>query len=79
MLDFLINHQDAGDTIDGIIDWWLVEQQIKHQTKAVKEALAELVKNQLIIERKGMDSRSHYRINRDKEAEIQALLNPESS
>ena len=74
VLAHLIEHQDAQDTLEGIIEWWLVEQEIKHQTATVKEVLAELVNEGLIIEQKKRDSRSHYRINRQKNREIRAVL-----
>lgn len=74
VLAYLVEHQDAQDTLEGIIEWWLVEQEIKHQTAAVKAVLAELVDKELIIEHQEIDSRSHYRINRQKKREIRALL-----
>jgi hypothetical protein len=73
-LAYLVEHPDAQDTLEGIIEWWLVEQEIKHQTAAVKEVLAELVNKELVIEHQEIDSRSHYRINRQKSREIRALL-----
>ena len=78
VLDYLIDHEQAGDTLEGIVDWWLLEQQVKYQTTAVEEVMEDLVKRELIIERKGLDSRSHYRINPQKYGEVCALLHRES-
>jgi hypothetical protein len=75
ILAYLVENPDAQDTLEGIIQWWLLEQRIKRQTTNVKEALAELVAQGLIIERQGRDSRTHYRINRRRRGEIRALLN----
>lgn len=74
VLTYMFEHQDAQDTLEGIIEWWLVEQEIKHQIVAVKEVVAELVGKDLIIEHRGPDARFHYRVNRNKEQEILALL-----
>ncbi len=74
ILAYLVENPEAQDTLVGIVEWWLLEQQIKRQTARVKKALAELVSKGLILERKGKDSRTHYRINRRKYKEIQVLL-----
>ncbi|MCP4368359.1 MAG: hypothetical protein GY797_09665 [Deltaproteobacteria bacterium] len=78
ILAYLVEYPEAQDTLEGIVEWWLLEQQIKRQTTKVKKALAELVAKRLILERKGEDSRTHYRINRSKYKEIQALLEQQS-
>jgi len=74
ILAYLFENPDAQDTLEGIMEWWLLEQKIKRQTAKVKEALAELVAKGLVVERQGKDARTHYRINRRKLREIRALL-----
>ena len=74
ILTYLAEHPDSNDTLEGIIQWWLLERKIEHQIAKVKEALAELVANGLVLENKGRDGRIHYRINGRKHGEIQALL-----
>lgn len=66
ILAYLAAHPEAQDTLEGIVEWWLLEQQIKFQTARVKEALSELVAKGLILEKKGLDSQTHYRINQVK-------------
>jgi hypothetical protein len=78
ILGYLAEHPEAQDTVEGIIEWWLLEQQITRQTNKVREVLAELVSKGLILERKGEDLRTHYLINRRKSEEIQALLEQQS-
>ena len=51
---FVGTKKQAQDSIEGIIEWWLVEQEIKHQTTAVKEVLTKLVQDNLLVERRGM-------------------------
>jgi len=74
VLRYLIEHQDAQDTLEGIVEWWLMAEEIKQQTAKVKEVLADLVKKQYLLESKGMDSRSRYHINRSKIEEILRLI-----
>ena len=63
ILSYLLAHSEAEDTIEGIIDWWLLEETVKHRKKEVQAALDELVSQSLITTRKSEDSRIRYRIN----------------
>ena len=74
ILAYLAEHPKAQDTLEGIVEWWLLEQEIKRRTVMVQDALAELVAKGLVVERKGRDGRMHYRLNRQKRQEIAALL-----
>ncbi len=74
ILAYLVDHPDSGDTLEGIVEWWLLERKIKRQTANVKEALTELVTKGWVLEYKGRDARTYYRLNRRKHEEIQALL-----
>jgi uncharacterized protein YpiB (UPF0302 family) len=74
VLSYLIAHQDAQDTLEGIVEWWLVEQRIKQQTAKVKEVLDYLVEGKYLLESTGMDSRIRYRINHSKRNEIFSLI-----
>ena len=74
ILTYLAEHPDSSDTLEGIVEWWLLERRIEHGIVKVKEALAELVAEGLVLENKARDERTHYRINRCKQGEIQALL-----
>ncbi|HLG14194.1 MAG TPA: hypothetical protein VJH03_06790 [Blastocatellia bacterium] len=74
VLSYLIDNPDAQDTLEGIIEWWLLERKIESRTTNVKEALAELVTTGMILERKGTDLRVRYVINSSKLDEIRGLL-----
>jgi hypothetical protein len=74
ILAYLVDHPKAQDTLEGIVEWWLLEREIKFQTAGVKEALSELVAKGLILEKKGSNSQIHYRINQAKYREIQELF-----
>lgn len=74
LLGYLTDNPAAQDTVEGIVEWWLLERKIESRTVTVQEALAELVDRGLILERLGSDSRARYLINIDKQQEIRALL-----
>ena len=74
ILAYLAEHPYFSDTLEGIVEWWLLERRIEHGIATVKEALAELVAKGLVLENKTRDERTHYHINRRKHGEIQALL-----
>ena len=74
VLSYLTKNAEAGDTFEGIVEWWLLDRRIRHGSAEVKEAIDELAAKQLIREHKRRDTRVHYRINRRKEKEIRALV-----
>ena len=79
ILAYLAAYPDAHDTLEGIVEWWLLEQHIKWQTGLVKDALEELVAEQWLLKREGHDARTHYELNRDKYQDIQALIKRKST
>ena len=74
ILQYLIDHPNAQDTLQGIVTWWLLERTIKHRTALVKEVLNKLVVDGLIIAQQGSDSQTHYKINRRRRKKIVSLL-----
>jgi len=74
ILSYLNANPEARDTLGGIIEWWLLEEQIKYRSEKVKAAIAELVQKGLLIESLGKDSQVHYRINSERAEEIRSLL-----
>jgi hypothetical protein len=72
LLIYLTRHPDAQDTLEGIVEWWLLEEKIRRRAFEVNEALAELVKRGLLRERTGNDARTHYSVNRSRYEELSA-------
>jgi len=67
ILDYLSDNPDAGDTLEGILEWWLLTRSIKFEMGTVSQAVASLVAEGLIMEQKGLDSRSIYRVKQTDE------------
>ena len=74
ILGYLVEHPDAQDTLEGIAQWWIPEQGIRTQIGNIKKAIAELVAQELVLERRGKDSRVHYRINALNRKKIESFL-----
>lgn len=74
VLAYLSEHPDAQDTLEGIVEWWLLEQKIKLMIRDVKHALANLVSRKLVVTRQGRDGRVYYRIDRRKLRPVRLLL-----
>ena len=74
ILAYLVDHPKARDTLEGIVEWWLLERQIRFQTARVKEALSNLIARGFILEKKGSNSKIHYRVNQSRLEEIKKLV-----
>jgi hypothetical protein len=74
ILTYLAENPNAQDTLDGIVEWWWPERTIKYPTLKVKEALAMLATGGLVLERRGKDARTYYKVNRRKLGEILLIL-----
>lgn len=74
ILSYLLAHTAAEDTIEGIVDWWLLEEQIRRRKKEVQKVVDELVSENLLCKCKSKDSRIRYRVNLRKMSRIRAIL-----
>ncbi len=75
ILAYLIDHPDAQDTLEGVVEWWVPEREIRYRVALIKEAIGELVKNGWVIPRTRQNSRTYYRINEEKRSEIEKFFN----
>ena len=74
LLSYMVENCAARDTLEGIVEWWLLEHRIRHSTAEVKAVLDELAAKNLIVEYEASDRRIHYRVNQQREKEILDLL-----
>jgi DNA-binding PadR family transcriptional regulator len=75
ILAYLSDNPDAGDTLDGILEWWLLGQRIKFETRNVSKAVSRLVSEGLVVKHRQADSRIIYRVNNSRKKSIRAILN----
>lgn len=62
ILTYLARNPTAEDTVDGILEWWLVNEEIRYRLQEAEAALAELTDRGVITRTVGEDSRVRYRI-----------------
>jgi hypothetical protein len=74
ILTYLTRHPAAQDTLEGVMEWWLLEQEIVNQTATVKDALADLMNEGLILERKGKDTQTRFCVNPRRARQISRML-----
>jgi flagellar biosynthesis/type III secretory pathway protein FliH len=67
-------HPRAEDSLEGIVEWWLLEQKIEVATEEVRQAIESLVANEFLIERETTDSQLRYHVNPDKLDEVREVL-----
>lgn len=78
ILAYLVSQPKAEDTLEGIAEWWLLEQRVADAVAEVNKALAELKSTQLILARQRQDGRTHYRLNPKKAEEVKMMLKENS-
>jgi hypothetical protein len=71
-----MQHPEAQGTLEAIVEWWLLQHRIQQVTAEVRAILAELVGKGFIVERRQLDGRTCYALNRSKEKEILEWLSP---
>jgi hypothetical protein len=74
ILAYLVKHPEAQDTLEGITEWWLLEQRIRYAVEEVERVLRELIADNLLVARESTDGRTYYGLNRGKEREIRRYL-----
>ena len=74
VLAYLVQHPQARDTVEGIVEWWLLEQRIRTAVADVEAALRDLVAQDFLITRQCRDGRTYYGLNRVKVREIRRHL-----
>lgn len=60
ILDYLQNHPDACDTLEGAAKWWVMSQQVTNTTLAVRDVLVLLKKKGIVEERESPDGQTLY-------------------
>ena len=77
ILAYLMANPNAQDTLEGILDWWLLQQDFKRNIALVRKALDELIDKKFLLERKGTDRQKYYQVNHEKLNEIATLIERE--
>jgi len=57
---YLREHPHAGDTLEGIMQWWMFRQQLDDPSAAVQRVLEQLKETGVVYERKTTSGRTLY-------------------
>ncbi|MEM9293670.1 MAG: hypothetical protein AAGD01_18465 [Acidobacteriota bacterium] len=74
ILSYLAENPQAQDTLEGIVEWWLLDRQLRKARRSVRQALAELVSERVVLELPGPADRSRYRLNPERLEDIRRWL-----
>jgi hypothetical protein len=79
ILNYLLKHPEARDTVKGIAKWWMLSERIDWTIERVDQALASLVGKELVLVSKYEGQEPIYRLNRQKLEEIKSRLASQNS
>ncbi len=77
ILSYLLKHPSATDTFRGIVERWLVQEELDCTEKQIRKALESLVFKGAVKIKKYENQEEYYRINKDKLGEIEEALKNE--
>lgn len=60
ILNYLEEHPQASDTLEGITRWWILQQQVSESVMVVHRALELLKEEGYVLERKTPDGQTLY-------------------
>ncbi|HEV2863886.1 MAG TPA: hypothetical protein VGX48_23020 [Pyrinomonadaceae bacterium] len=60
ILKYLQAHPEAGDTLEGIAGWWLMQQRVEDSVRVVSKVLEQLKADGVIVERHTRGGKSIY-------------------
>ena len=77
MLLYLVQHSDAMDTAEGILQWWLpLERQCSREQ--LQKVLDDLVERKWLITRGSVQEFKLYGLNKEKLAEVLEFISESS-
>ncbi len=74
ILNYLVKHPDAKDTLEGVARWWILREQIEQSVEKVSQTLTDLVAQEFIIIKKYYNQERMYQLNLEKIPDIKAIL-----
>ena len=74
ILQYVVDHPDAKDTLEGILKWWRPKDKSEWRKGDVQEGLDFLISKRWLTKRKTSPSKEIYGINKDRLQEIRSFL-----
>jgi hypothetical protein len=79
ILDYLARHPDAQDTIDGIVQWWVLDSCIRSWASKIAKTVAQLVEQGFLEKKNSSDGKIFYHISARYLATLQQDTNEKVS
>lgn len=70
---YLAGHPNANDTLEGVMQWWLLARHATWSRSDIKKAIARGMREGLILETQGGDGQVRYSLMPGKLGEIRKL------
>ena len=74
ILRYLMDNPKAKDTLEGIVEWWLLQQNIKQSITIIRSAVGTLIQKGFLVETQGTGKTTYYQVNNERLPEISALI-----
>lgn len=74
ILNYLVQHPLAKDTLEGISKWWILREQVAQSVEKTSKALGYLKSRGFLIEKQYPDQQKYYHINAAKLEKIKSAL-----
>lgn len=74
ILNYLLENPRAEDTLEGIVQWWILKKKIDQRIEEVEKAIQFLASQGLVVEVKDRGPRVLYKMNQDRLQDILKLL-----
>jgi hypothetical protein len=62
ILDYLARQPEAQDTIEGIVQWWVLDSCIRNWTPKIEKTVAKLLEQGFLTKRPSSDGRIFYHV-----------------
>jgi hypothetical protein len=62
ILDYLVRHPEAQDTLDGILHWWVLDACVKRWAPRIEETVMQLVEQGFLEKKSSSDGKIFYRV-----------------
>ena len=73
ILRYLLDHPEAGDSLEGIVHWWILRERIETKTKEVSDVIQALTSEGFVIEKSSISGKRYF-VNKEKLEEIRTLI-----
>jgi len=67
IIEYLAEHPQASDTLEGIAEWWIMRQQIRVEIKTLARVVRRLT-NDGLLEKRGRGGRALYHLKTPRDA-----------